>query len=197
MTKIIQPAPGEKYTIRRKVLRLFGAAFHIYGPDGRLQGFCDQKAFKLREDLRVYTDESKSAELLRIHARQIIDLGATYDVVMPDGSTLGSFRREGLSSTFYKDSWTVLNHKGREVAKLTEESGVLAVLRKFGDLGAFIPQKFGVVALDGTPIASLRTHFNPFVYRLGVSILNDHPDLDELMVIALGCAVAAIEGRQN
>lgn len=130
MTKIIQPAPGEKYTIRRKVFRLFGAAFHIYGPDGRLQGFCDQKAFKLREDLRVYTDESKSAELLRIHARQIIDLGATYDVVMPDGSTLGSFRREGLSSTFYKDSWTVLNHKGREVAKLTEESGVLAVDRK-------------------------------------------------------------------
>lgn len=50
--------PGEAYTIRRKVLKLFGAAFHIYNPAGAVVGFCKQKAFKLKEDIRVYTDET-------------------------------------------------------------------------------------------------------------------------------------------
>ena len=32
----IQAAQGEKYTIRRKVFKLFGAAFHIYDAQGRV-----------------------------------------------------------------------------------------------------------------------------------------------------------------
>ncbi|MFM9958024.1 MAG: hypothetical protein ACKVZJ_08095 [Phycisphaerales bacterium] len=197
MTTNLKPAPGEKYTVRRKVFKLFGAAFHIYGPEGNVVGFCDQKAFKLREDLRVYTDETKASLLLRIHTEQIIDFGATYKVTLPDGSTIGAFRRGGMASTFYKDSWYITSPDGREVAKLTEDSGALAILRKFTDFGGLFPQKFTVTGLDGEPIATLRTHFNLFIYRLGVAIHRDHPDMDELMVIALACAVAAIEGRQD
>lgn len=198
MLQAMKPAPGEKYTIRRKVFKFFGAAFHIYGPDGSVVGYCDQKAFKLREDLRVYTDESKSNELLRISARQIIDLGATYDVLLQGGERVGSFRRAGLRSTFYRDSWSILNHEGQEVAKVSEDSAVKAIIRRLVDnAAALIPQRFSVTDLEGRTIATLRTHFNPFVYRLGVTIVADHPEMDELMVLALGCAVAAIEGRQG
>lgn len=198
MLQAMKPAPGEKYTIRRKVFKFFGAAFHIYGPDGSVVGYCDQKAFKLREDLRVYTDESKSNELLRISARQIIDLGATYDVFLQGGERVGSFRRAGLRSTFYRDSWSILNHEGREVAKVSEDSAVKAIIRRLVDnAAALIPQRFSVTDLEGRTIATLRTHFSPFVYRLGVTIIADHPEMDELMVLALGCAVAAIEGRQG
>ncbi len=64
MTRAVTPAkkmkfniePGEHYTIRRKVLKIFGAAFHIYDPHGNLAGYCKQKAFKLKEDIRIYTD---------------------------------------------------------------------------------------------------------------------------------------------
>ena len=76
------PAPGEKYTIRRKVFKVFGAGFHIYAADGQLAGYCKQKAFKLKEDLRVFTDESQSDELFRISARSIIDFSSTYDAAL-------------------------------------------------------------------------------------------------------------------
>ena len=87
--------PGEKYTIRQKVFKVFGGAFHIYDNQGNVIAYCKQRAFKLKEDLRVYTGEDCSKEFLRIKARNIIDFGATYDILLPDGTSLGSVRRKG------------------------------------------------------------------------------------------------------
>ena len=105
----ILPAPGETYTIRRQVFRIFGAAFHIYGPAGPLAGYCKQKAFKLREDIRIYTDESCSTELIRIAARSILDFSTTYDILLGSGAVLGSIRRKGLKSSFVRDEWLIFD----------------------------------------------------------------------------------------
>lgn len=45
------------YTIRRKVLKLFGGAFHIYDGEGNLVLYSKMKAFKLREDIPLYSDD--------------------------------------------------------------------------------------------------------------------------------------------
>jgi uncharacterized protein YxjI len=191
-------APGESYTIRRKVLKIFGAAFHIYDAQGHLVGYCRQKAFKLKEDIRIYTDESCSAELLVIRARSIIDFGATYDVTSPEGTTLGSFRRKGLASTFLKDSWLLFDAGGRQIADLKEQGSFLAVLRRYIEYIAFLsPQRFTLTRADGTVLARYRQHFNLFVYRLGVTVLADDPQIDDLMLLAAGCLITAIEGRQS
>ncbi|MEP7291542.1 MAG: hypothetical protein ABI835_07145, partial [Chloroflexota bacterium] len=46
--------------------------------DGRDVCFVSQKTFKLKEDIQVFSDESKSVELYRIKANKIIDFSATY-----------------------------------------------------------------------------------------------------------------------
>lgn len=190
-------APGECYTIRRKVLKIFGAAFHIYDPRGGLVGYCKQKAFKLKEDIRIYTDESCSRELLSIRARSMIDFSATYDVMLPDGSAIGSLRRKGLMSTFLHDSWLVFDASGRQMATLEEQGGFLAFARRMHEIVAlFSPQKFSL-RRGGTEIARFRQHFNLFVYRLGVEVLKDDAELDDLMILAAGCLITAIEGRQS
>jgi len=191
------PAPGELYTIRRKIFTIFGASFHVFDGSGNVVAFCRQKAFKLREDIRLYTDESQSEELLTMRTRNIIDFGATYDVALPTGEVIGSLRRKGMKS-FVRDSWVIFGPGGGELATLTEDSSTMAVLRRLhGAFALLSPQKFEVTTADGQHVATLRTHFNPFVYRMGVAIHLDHPDLDELMVLAAGCLIAAIEGRQS
>jgi uncharacterized protein YxjI len=190
--------PGESYTIRRKVLKIFGAAFHIYDPQGHLVGYCKQKAFKFKEDIRIYTDESCTAELLVINARSIIDFGATYDVTTPEGLVLGSFRRKGLASTFIKDSWLLFDAGGKQIAALTEQGSLLAVLRRYIEyISLLAPQRFTLTRADGTALARYRQHFNPFVYRLSVAVLADDPQIDDLMLLAAGCLITAIEGRQG
>src|SRR5690349_19157229 len=97
-----------EYTIRRKVFTLLGAKFHIYDPQGKLVGFSQQKAFKLKEDIRVYADEAKTDERLIILARQIVDFGAAYDVI--DAKTqqkVGALKRKGWTS-IVRDSWIVM-----------------------------------------------------------------------------------------
>ena len=58
----------DQYTIRRRVFQLFGASFHAYDPNGRVVGFSKQKAFRLKEDIRIYPDED-SAKLGDARAR--------------------------------------------------------------------------------------------------------------------------------
>ena len=195
----IKAGPGEVYTVRRKVLKIFGAAFHVYDAQGGLVGYCKQKAFKLKEDIRLFTDESCSTELLRLAARQMIDFGATYDVTTPQGDAIGSLRRKGLKSSFVRDEWLVFDDAGAQVATIREKGSIAPLARRYVDnISAFMPQRFEVFReSDGAHVATLRQHFNLFIYRLGVAVHQDDEMLDDLMLLGATCLIAAIEGRQS
>ena len=110
-----------QYVIRRKVLKIFGAAFHIYDMAGNLAFYSKQKAFKLKEDIRIYGDQAMTSELLCIRARGVIDFGMTYDVI--DSTTqqvVGSLKRKGLKSLF-RDSWVILDVNDQEIGTMQEE----------------------------------------------------------------------------
>lgn len=201
------PSAGkELYTIRRQVFRLFGAGFDITGEGGVPIGFCEQKAFKLREDIRIFTDKTKQEELLRMKSRQIIDFGATYDVFLPTGEQIGSLRRKGIASSFIRDAWRIFDSSGKQIAALKEDSTFAALIRRFVEFAAILfPQKFHLRRVDESgkendkapAIATFRNHFNPFIYRLSITIHEPDPELDDLMLLATGCLIAAIEGRQT
>jgi len=197
------PAGGkaeERYTIRRKVLRVFGAGFEIFDQNGQPFGYCDQKGLRLREDIRVYTDSTKSVEQFRLSARTIMDFSTTYDVHLATGEAIGSLRRKGLKSTFVRDEWLVFDPQNNETALIQEKNAWTAFLRRMHELIAlFSPQTFQVTRTrDGATAAEFRQHFNPFVYRLGVTIHDEADvDVDELVILAAACLLAAIEGRQG
>jgi len=188
------PTQAGVYTLRRKVLKLFGAAFHVYAPDGSLLGFVKQKAFKLKEDIRVYTDETASRELLTIQARHVIDFSAAYDVVdARQGAKVGVLRRKGWTSIL-RDAWEVLDAEERPVGALREDSALTAMLRRF--LSNLIPQRFHLRDASGASLAVFRSHFNPFVHRMSV-IPEAGSSLDPRLLLATGILLMAIEGRQR
>ena len=97
------------YLFRRKVWKIFGGAFHIYDDQGQLLFYSKQKAFKLKEDFRIYSDESMSQELLTIRTPRILDIGATYYVDdATTGERVGALRRRGFKS-IVKDEWIFLS----------------------------------------------------------------------------------------
>ena len=190
---------GEQYTIRRKVFTFLGAKFHIYDPNGNVIAFCKQKAFTLREDIRLFTDETCTKELFVIKARNIIDFSASYVVTAgEDGPTLGTFRRDGMKSVFVRDAWQLADASGAMIAALEEEPGMWTVLRRWVDLvSLFSPQTFTLARPGKEPLATFRVHKNPFVYRLSIAVLANDATIDDLLILAAGCLIAAIEGRQN
>lgn len=189
--------PAEQYTIRQKVLVFLGASFHIFDASGRVIGFCRQKALRLREDIRVYADEARTNELFAMKARSILDFSTTYDITMPGDLTLGSLRRKGLSSLL-RDEWTIFSPIGTQIGRIVEDSTGMALVRRFVPLGGLIPQRFHVESAEGRTVAVFRTHFNPFVYRLGVAILDPRDErFDDILILAAAALIAAIEGRQS
>jgi hypothetical protein len=182
-----------RYRIRRKVFKLAGASFHVFDGSDRVVAFCSQAAFKLREDIRLFSDESKSRELLAIRARQIMDFAAAYDVV--DSRTqqaVGTLRRKGLASLL-RDSWEVLDASGRPLGTVQEDNQVMALLRRF--VTNLIPQAY-LLQGPGGGAATFKQRFNPFVYSLEVAVPAD-VTIDRRLIFAAAVLIAAIEGRQD
>jgi len=187
------------YMIRRKMLKLFGGRLDIYDPNGNAVMCCLQKAFKLRADIRLYTDDTKTTELLTIKARNIIDFSAAYDVTdAQTGQAIGTLRRKGLQSMI-RDAWEVLDPTGRLIAKVEEDKMILALLRRFIEGGGLIPQSFHFVAPDGGEIAKARQHFNPFIHKMDLFMPDERQAaiIDPRLVLAASTLLVLIEGRQR
>jgi len=184
-----------QYFIRRKVLTIAGAKFHVYDQQERLLAFVKQAAFKLKEDIRIYSDESMSRELLIIQARQIVDFSAAYDVVdSTERKKLGALRRKGMSSIL-RDSWEFLDENDRPIATLQEDSMALALVRRF--LTNLIPQGYHADQA-GRPLVQYKQRFNPFVFKLDVTLdPAGQGVLDPRLALAAGILLAAIEGKQR
>lgn len=192
-TKLNSAFLHTQYLFRRKVFTLLGRAFQVYDETGNLVLYSRQKPFRLREDFRVYSDETQSKELLIIRTPQILDIGATYGV--QDATTrkaVGAIRRMWLKSML-KDEWTLISHEGREIGKLTESSLAGALLSRFINL---VPQQYVIVA-NGKQVAEIKQHFNPFILRYTMTITEEAPLIDRRLLIAAGILLAGIERRQK
>jgi uncharacterized protein YxjI len=185
----------DTYLVRRKVLALFSPKFHIYDPDGNLVFFSKQKAFRLKEDIRLYTDEDMHTEDLVIKARQIIDFSAAYDVIDPaTNAKVGALKRKGFSSIL-RDQWIIMDAEDRDIGSISEDSAGLAAVRRF--LTNLLPQTFHGT-IDGAHVCTFRQHFNPFVLKMTLDFSPDASGLlDRRLGIAAAVLLAAIEGRQG
>ena len=186
----------DRYEIRKKFFKLFGGAFHIFGPDGTVLFYSKQKAFKLKEDIRLYTGEDMQSEALTIRARQVIDISAVYDVFDPVANeSVGSLQRRGLKSIMLRDEWLILDDAQRELGTVQEDSTALALIRRH--LINLIPQSYHA-EVDGQRVGVYRQRFNPFILRLTMDFGADTQQLlDRRLAIAAAVLLCAIEGRQQ
>ncbi len=183
-----------QYLFRRKVMKLLGGAFHIYDTNNNVLFFAEQKAFKLKEDLRIYSDEKKTTELISIKAQSAIDFSATYVVQdSTTGEVVGSLRRKGLKSLF-KDEWQIMDGNSQVVGKLAEASALWATLSRIINL---IPQKYVVLDNNGTEVARIEQSIDPIVLKYNFYIPEPQPAVDRRLLIASGILLAAVEGRQE
>ncbi len=187
----------DRFVARRKILTLAGATFHIFDEQEKVLAYSRQKAFRLKEDIRIYADEEKSQELLNIKADRVIDFSAAYTVI--DATTneqVGSLRRKGMSSIL-RDTWEILNVHGEPRGKILEDNATLALLRRVTELFSLIfPQAYRM-EVDGVTVANVQQHRNPFVHKYSVTVEPEGDRLPRPLLVAAVILLLAIEGRQT
>lgn len=184
------------FIVKSKIFSLsFDKKFNIFDGNDKLIGLCNQKAFKLKEDIRVFSDESMKKEIIKIQAKQVVDFSAAYDVYDSDTKTLlGSWQREGLKSVL-RDSWVLMDPHGRQIAQLQEDNMTLALVRRF--LSNLVPQSYYLKNAQGVTLASYEQTFNPFLYGLKVKIFKQPNAPHPKLAMAGAMLLASIEGRQQ
>jgi hypothetical protein len=185
----------DHYLVKKQILALTGI-LRIYNPQDKLILFCQQKFLKLKEDIRIFSDESKNRELLNIQARQIIDFSAYYDVFDSQYSTkVGGLRRKGFRSII-QDEWEVYNPQDQLIGMLKEDSLNQALLRRFL-LGSLIPQNYYLI-IGTEHTADFKQRLNLLRYELEIDFQMDAENrLDHRLGLATGILLAIIEGRQH
>jgi hypothetical protein len=185
----------DRYLLKRQVLALTGK-IRLYSPMGDLVMYSEQKMFRLREDIRVYMDESKQLELLWIQARQVLDFAAAYDVVdSSQGVKVGALRRKGFRS-LVRDAWEILDPHDVVMGVISEDDMTKALLRRFL-LGSLLPQTYEVY-LGESPVALFKQRFHLFRYEMDLDYsVSGGPRLDKRLGLAAAVLLAIIEGKQS
>ena len=192
---LAQALSHSEYTVRAKIFSFLGQTYHVFDPAGNIVMYCRMKAFRLKEDIRLFAGEAMQHEVMAIRARSVIDFSAAYDVVdQTNGEHVGTLRRKGFSSMI-RDSWEVLNAAGQPVGSVSEDSAGKALARRFIPMAAAVlPQAFHI-DLGGRHVATMTQNFNPFVRKLHVQL--DPGAMDPRLGVATALLLMAIEGTQD
>jgi uncharacterized protein YxjI len=184
----------EQRLLIRQRLRMMVNQYEVHavapdGSEGETLAFAQQKRLAFKEQVTLYTDDTKQQPLLGFKARQVLDLGATYDVVDAGGRPIGLFRKDFAKSLF-RSTWHV-EQPGLGAAIGQERSPVVAVLRRFIDSLSWLPYHFDFT-MNGQPAFSVVKKWG---LRDKYVVEVQDPRLDRRLVIAMAIGLDALQSR--
>lgn len=165
--------------------------FNITDRNGNYVAYVRQKMFKLKEDVIVFNDESKSKELFRIRANQWIDFNASYSMnEIATGKSFGRLARKGMRS-LWKSSYDVLDMNDQTKFRIQEDNawvkffdgmvGEIPVIGLF--TGYFLNPSYTITGTDGKEYFRLKKMPSFFGRRFQLDRMIDIDDEDESLVI--------------
>ena len=165
---------------------------HAVSPDGSEAGmlaFAQQKRMAFKEQVTLYTDDTKSTPVLGFKARQVIDLGATYDVTDASGTPIGLFRKN-FKESLLRSTWH-LEQPGYAEMIGRETSMAVAILRRFIDSLSWLPYHFEFL-IGERPAFSVVKKWG---LRDKYVITIHDPAIDRRLVTAMAVALDALQAR--
>jgi hypothetical protein len=83
---------------------------------------------KLKEDIRIFSDDTQTNEKYSVKADRIIDFSARYNFFESQtGNRLGSIRRSGMKS-LWKSHYEIFDTSDQQILTLKEENGWVKVV---------------------------------------------------------------------
>lgn len=190
----VETLQNQQKLIVRQRIRLMVNQYEVHAvtPDGQEAGvlaFAQQKRMAFKEQVTLYTDDTKQTPVLGFKARQVIDLGATYDVTDAAGAPIGLFRKNWKESLL-RSTWHLEQPAFGEMVG-RESNLVVAILRRFVDSLSWLPYDFEFVQGD-RPVFSVVKKWG--IRDRYVVTIHD-PQVDRRLVAAMAVALDALQSR--
>ncbi|MBL7253770.1 hypothetical protein [Paractinoplanes lichenicola] len=185
---------SQQQLIVRQRIRMMVNQYEIHAaaPDGSEAGilaFAQQKRMAFKEQVTLYTDDTKSTPVLGFKARQVMDLGATYDITDAQGTPIGLFRKN-FKESLLRSTWHLEQPGFGEM--IGRETNVwVAVLRRFVEALSWLPYHFDFV-LGDRPVFSVVKKWG---LRDRYVVTIHDPRVDRRLVAAMSVALDALQSR--
>jgi len=203
----VDPNQHDIFVLRQKIkLAINHYEFFLADADGtpgQPIAFVEQKRFKFKEDIRFYTDDSKTQELLRIKARQRFDPRATYDITDETGAKIGEITKV-FGASLLRSTFRINDANGRELLISTEKSLPIALTRRavgfipyVENVANWLPIPYHFVLKRGEEIlGENRRQIGKFrdIYTIDMSA-DSTRTIDRRLVLALAVGQDALQAR--
>ncbi len=104
----------------------FAPQIYVTDASGRSVMYIRMKALKFKEDVQVFSDDTKVDELYRIRADRVIDFSAKYNFSRGQ-QVLGSMKRKGVRSLF-RAEYLISDASDRHIHTINEDSVVVRLM---------------------------------------------------------------------
>lgn len=184
----------DRFMARQRIFTLT-PQFFFCDLNGNTLAFLRKKVFTWKDEIRIFTDQTQSLELLYIKARKIIDWGTAFDVTDSiNHQRVGALKRQAWKSLVRKE-WTIMDANDQEIGRIQEDSMFLATVRRY--LTNIIPQSY-TFEVVGQQVGMASQNWNFFAPKMEVDFSGDPGrTLDRRLVAAAIVLLMAVEGRQG
>jgi uncharacterized protein YxjI len=198
---VIDPNEHDRFILKQKIKLVINQYEFSLPEDDTPFCFVEQARFKFKEDIRFFTDSSKSQELMRIKARQRFDPRATYDITAADGTKIGEIKKV-FGASLLRSTYEI--HASTGVVQAQEQNLAIALFRRLvgfvpyvGNYADWLPIPYNFVfKRDGEPIGLHKRRFGTFRDVYDIDFTGDPGrTFDRRLVMAVAVGMDALQAR--
>ncbi|MGN0002405.1 MAG: hypothetical protein ACI35V_03120 [Sphingobacterium composti] len=163
---------------------------------GKTIFYVREKIFAWRDQIKIYSDESKSELLYELKSNKLIDFQQTFTITNSIGNVIGKVRRSTLKS-FWKSTFKLMNPQDEHDHTIQEKNafvkmwdGVFGEIPVIGMLsGYFFNPAYILSSNSGEPLFELKKEPSFFGRKFTITKLTENDIEEERMVLSLALMV--------
>ncbi len=176
----------------------------VPAPGGSEEGqpllYVKQKKMKIKEDIRFRLSPDDDQHLFMIKSKSVFEFRGRHDVLDADGAVIGLLEKD-FRRSLLRSHWHVRDATGEEVLEGHEASWIVALLRRFADLGPdflsllnWLPFNF-VLRRGDHQVGTYKRVLGKFRDRYVLELGPELGDVDRRLIIAFAVGLDALQDR--
>src|SRR5919201_448369 len=168
--------------------------------EGRPLLYVKQKRMKIKEDIRFRLSPDDEAHVFMIKSKTVFEFRGRHEVLDADGSVIGLLEKD-FKRSLLRSHWHVRDGAGTEVLEAHEASWVVALIRRFADLGpdwasllTWLPFNF-VLLREGQEVGTYKRVLGKLRDRYVLELRPEAAGIDRRLILAFTIGLDALQYR--
>jgi uncharacterized protein YxjI len=168
--------------------------------EGRPLLYVKQKKMKIREDIRFRVSPDVEEHVFMIKSKTVFEFRGRHEVLDADGAVIGMLEK-AFGKSLFRSHWYVRDAAGAEVLEAHESSWIIALLRRFADLGpdylsllTWLPFNF-TLRRGGEVLGTYRRVLGKLRDRYMLELEEGVGDIDRRLLVAFTIGLDALQDR--